>query len=144
MEVFLRSQYNYDMDMASLESGLKCEDKSLAKQSFAEEVDINTIVRRFGLSGELPENLRVPVNADFEGVFDFQSAMNVLRSAEEAFMEMPAHVRARFNNNPALFVNFCSDEGNRAEAIKLGLVVPPVAEPVAAPVGPVAAPVGPA
>ena len=39
-------------------------------------------------------------------------------------MTMPADVRARFNNDPALFVDFCSDEANLDEMRKLGLAVP--------------------
>ena len=42
-----------DMDEASVEAGLECKDDSLAVQSQRDEADINTIVRRFGLSGEL-------------------------------------------------------------------------------------------
>lgn len=121
-KVFARQPYNYDMDAASLESGLECKDASLAKQSFAEEVDINTIVRRFGLSGELPTDIRMPVNGDFEGLFDFQSAMNMIVSARESFDAMPAHVRSRFDNDPHKFVEFCSKDENFDEAVKLGLV----------------------
>lgn len=123
--VFLRTEYNYDRDLASDESGLLCpEGSSLTKQSFAEECDINTIVHRFGLSGELPTGVRMPTYADFADVPDYHTAMNALAAANEAFEQMPAVVRARFNNDPGLFVDFCSDEKNRDEAIRLGLVVP--------------------
>lgn len=116
---------NYDTDQASNESGLKCEDPSLAQQQFKEEVDINTIVNRFGLTGQLPNDLEVPVSGDFTGVFDFQSAMNVVRAAEESFMEMPAHVRARFHNDPGEFLDFVHDDSNRTEAQKLGILAKP-------------------
>ena len=43
--VFVRSGNNYDMQAVSDETGLLCEDASLAKQSFAEECDINKIGR---------------------------------------------------------------------------------------------------
>ena len=122
--MFLRSPFNYDRDAVSLETGLECLDKSLAQQQFAEEADINTIVRRFNLTGQLPDNVRAPVYADFEAVFDFQTAMNAVRSAEESFMAMPADVRARFSNDPHRFVEFCSDPSNLEEARKLGLAVP--------------------
>lgn len=134
MEV--RQPFGYDVDMASYESGLECLDVSLAKQSFAEEVDINTIVRRFGLTGQLPVGMRAPTYGDFTGVIDFQTAMNAVALANEAFDALPAEVRVRFHNDPQEFVVFCSDERNRAEAEKLGLVVPvaPQVEP-AAPAG---------
>lgn len=119
---FVRNAYNYDRNLASDESGLRCDDVSLTKQSFAEEADINTIVRRFHLTGQLPENVRAPQYQDFEGVFDFHSAMNAVAAAGESFDAMPAEVRSRFHNNPAEFVDFCSDAANREEAVKLGLV----------------------
>lgn len=121
---FLRTPYNYDTNQAGDESGLQCQDKSLAKQSFADECDINTIVRRFNLTGELPSNVRMPTYGDFTGIFDFHSAMNAIALANESFDAMPAEVRARFHNNPAEFVAFCSDEANRDEARRLGLVKP--------------------
>lgn len=121
---FVRNPYNYDVNEASDASALLCEDPSLAQQSMLEESDINTIVRRFGLTGELPQNLRAPTYGDFSGVFDYQSALNAIMDAEDAFMELPAEIRARFGNDPGAFVDFCSDENNRSEAEKLGLVVP--------------------
>lgn len=58
--MFLRAPFNYDTDKASLEAGSsrpidpdtgEIIDDGMTQQSFAEEVDINTIVRRFGLTG---------------------------------------------------------------------------------------------
>lgn len=123
--VKLRAQYNYDTDAASNEDALKCEDLSLTQQHQKEEADINTIVRRFGLTGELPQNVRMPSYGDFTGVGDYQSALHAIREADEAFMAMPADVRSRFNNDPAAFVDFCSDPANLEEAKKLGLTKTP-------------------
>lgn len=119
---FLRTQYNYDMNKAGDESGLKCEDKTLAQQQFKDEVDINTIVERFGLTGQLPDDVRTPQYGDYEGVFDFQTAMNAVREAQENFMELPAKTRARFHNDPQELLEFLDEEQNRPEAVKLGLV----------------------
>lgn len=131
--MFFRSGFNYDADQVSAETGLECLDPTLAQQQFAEEADINTIVNRFGLTGELPTAVRMPTYADFEEAIDYHSAMNVIAAARESFMAMPAEVRLRFGNDPAAFVAFCSDEGNRAEAAKLGLLVPGVSAPGGAP-----------
>lgn len=111
--------------------GLECRDPSLAKQSFAEEVDINTIVRRFGLTGQLPENVRMPTYGDFTGLSDFRDAMNAVVAARESFDLMPAAVRARFHNDPAEFVDFCSDSKNQDEALSLGLIAPEAMERIA-------------
>lgn len=122
--VFVRAPYNYDTDAVSRETALYCEDESLAKQSFAEEVDINTILRRFHITGELPSGVRMPTYGDFEGVTDFHEAVNAIALAHEAFDQMPADVRLRFNNDPGAFVDFCSDDKNREEAMRLGLIPP--------------------
>lgn len=144
-KVFVRSAYNYDRDKASDEAGLSCSDVSLAKQSFADECDINTIVRRFGLMGQLPENVPAVMVGDFTEVYDFHSAMNTLRAAQEMFMAMPADVRSRFGNDPGAFVNFCSEVNDKGELVnlvemrKLGLALPAKVVASAAP-APAAAP----
>lgn len=148
---FVRSAYNYDMNKASNDAGLKCADPTLTQQQYKDEADINTIIKRFNITGQLPTNIRMPTYQDFEGVFDYHSALNAVAQANEAFDRMPADVRSRFNNNPADFVDFCSNEENRQEAIKLGLVeaqvidliTPPTPPPPAATAAP-AAPGGPA
>ena len=119
--VFLRSPYNYDMDEASNLSGLRCEDDSLAVQSSKDECDINTIVKRFGLTGELPGDVAMPQSGDYSNVGDFHSAMNVVRQAQEEFLRVPADIRARFANDPQKFTDFFADSDNQEEAIRLGL-----------------------
>lgn len=129
---FLRTPYNYDMNAAGDEDGISCPEPTLAKQEFKEETDINTIVERFHITGELPENVRAPTHQDFLGIFDFQDAMNAIVQAREAFQQMPANVRYRFHNDPAEFVDFCSDPNNKAELGKLGLIDAARAEALAA------------
>lgn len=121
-EIFLRSGYNYDRDDVSRETGLLCEDESLAIQSAADEADINTIVRRFGLTGELPSAVAIPRTGDFTNIPDFHSAMNLVRQAEEEFLRIPAHIRAEFHNDPQEFMAFVEDESNRDKAKELGLL----------------------
>ena len=125
--VFCRSAYNYDMDLASDQAGLKCLDASLTQQQFKDESDINTIVDRFMKSGVMPTPINMPQYVDYEGVFDFQSAMNAVRAADENFMRMDAKIRARFNNSPQEFLEFFSNSENTQEAIRLGLAIPQAA-----------------
>lgn len=144
-KVFLRTAYNYDRDAVSNETGLSMrEDEEIyTVQSERDECDINTIVRRFGLTGELPNNLRLPEYGDFEEVVDYHTAMNAVVAAQETFMQLPPDLRYKFHNNPQEFLEFCHDDANRDEARKLGLLAPEV--PVPAPVvGDPAVPVAPA
>jgi phage internal scaffolding protein len=119
---FLRTAFNYDRDAASNESGLVCDDESLAIQSAEEESNINTIVRRFGLTGQLPGQVAMPRYGDFTNIPDFHTAMNLIRQTQDEFMRIPADIRARFENDPQQLMDFLEDDGNRDEAVKLGLV----------------------
>lgn len=119
-----RTQYNYDTNAVSDATALFCLDESRTVQDAAEDADINTIVRRFGLTGQLPDAVAAPVYGDFEEVYDYHTALIAVRRAEESFMSLPAEVRSRFHNNPQALLEFCSNAENRAEAEKLGLVIP--------------------
>ena len=123
----LRSGFNYDRDSVSLETGLRCDDPSLTQQQFKDESDINTIVDRFMKSGVLPDPVRMPQFVDVEGVFDYQTAMNAVRQADESFMRLDAKLRARFNNSPQQFLDFVSHPDNHDEGVRLGLFLPKAA-----------------
>lgn len=117
-----RSAYD-NHEVMSSSTGLQCFDSSLTQQQFKEESDINNIVDRFMKTGHLPDPVSMPQYVDYEGVFDFQSAMNVVRQADENFMRMDAKVRARFHNSPQEFLEFFADPANTDEAVRLGLAV---------------------
>lgn len=118
---FVRNPYNYDTNAASDESGLLCDDPSLTQQQFLEESDINYIADRYGLTGEMPQVTQPPTYGDFTGIFDFQTAQNAVRKATEDFMQLPAKLRTRFDNDPQKLLEFLDNEDNRAEAEFLGL-----------------------
>lgn len=121
----IRAPYQYDLKAASDAAAFDCgESLDRTDQSFAEEVDINTIVERFGLTGELPENLVMPRDGDFTNALDYQQSLNLIIQANQAFLELPAQIRARFGNNAEDFVAFASDPGNLDECRKLGLADP--------------------
>lgn len=129
--VFVRSENNYDMQEASLASSFDTGPESLTVQSDRDDADINVLVKRFGLTGVMPQNVRAPAFQDFEDVFDFQSAMNAIRASQESFDRMPADVRSRFGNSPQSFLEFCSEVSedgktlkNLAEMRKMGLAIP--------------------
>lgn len=140
-KITLRAGHNFDPDANSKEFGLVCPPESMTQQQFREECDINTIVERFGLTGQMPQNLAMPVSGDFTGVTDFHTAMNVVRQAQEQFLTLPGELRERFGNDPGALVAFLDDDKNRPEAERLGLVNKPAeqhrpATPVAAPAAP--------
>lgn len=105
------------------------EGESLTQQHFQDECDINFIISRYKKTGYLVDPLlqpsAVPSYADFSELPSYLDAQITIAKANEAFEALPALVRKRFNNNPAEFVDFCSDEENKEEMYKLGLAVKP-------------------
>jgi phage internal scaffolding protein len=121
---FLRTPYNYDTIAASNESGLHCEDATLAQQQFKDECDINNILRQFAISGILPDAPISPKYGDFTGVSDYKTALDRVMTMDEEFFALPANIRARFENDPEQLLIFLDNEENRLEAEKLGLLEP--------------------
>lgn len=115
---------------------------TLTKQADAEAADINNIMARFERTGSLPDMIRSePQYGDFSDVGSYQEALNIVQFAGEQFRALDAKIRARFENDPAKFLEFCNNPQNAQEMIDLGLaqkrepkapVVPPdrQAEPV--------------
>lgn len=100
------------------------EGKSRTSQEFAEDSDINNIIARYYKTGTLPMYMDREM---LEGDVDFMSyheMQNAIASANSMFAALPAVVRARFDNDPAKFVEFVADEKNVEEARKLGLLSP--------------------
>jgi phage internal scaffolding protein len=128
---FVRNPYNYDKDEASNASGLRCEDPSLAQQHMKDECDINTIIQRFGVTGELPTAPVSPSYGDFSGVTDYHSALNKINATMDDFMALPAQLRVRFDHDPVKLLEFLENDQNRSEAIQLGLIDgQPLVEPI--------------
>jgi len=140
---FLRSPFNYDRNEASDETAISTpEADRRTQQHQSDEADINLIVKRFGVTGQLPiRNQLPPLTEDFTEVFDFHSAQQLIREATEAFNALPADVRLRFSNDPGAFVDFSSDPDNLPELRKMGLAAPEI---VPEPTPPAPAPTPPA
>lgn len=105
-------------------------------QSFKDESDINTIMARYQSTGEMP------VLNEMEGQWldvtemDFQTHMNFILEAQGLFDSLPSDLRDRFGNDPGAFLGFCSDEANRGEMAKLGLLNERATEAVLRPPSP--------
>lgn len=134
--MFLRSAFNYSVDSASMETALFCEEETRTQQQFEAECNINTIVDRFGLGGEIPQDVRVPLQGEFVDALDYQQSLNKLIEADEAFMAYPAGVRAEFGNDAGRFLDYVSDanpdDEKKATLRKWGLLKP--VEPLRAPI----------
>ncbi|AXH75961.1 MAG: internal scaffolding protein [Microviridae sp.] len=93
----------------------------LTKQSFKDECDINSIVKKALRNGMLPEGNVNPIYGDFADVKDYQEGLNVILKADAQFNSLPAHVRSKFQNDPAQFLEFANNPANGKEMVELGL-----------------------
>lgn len=99
--------------------------KSLTKQSFAKEANVNFIVERYQKTGAA-EHLEVYKGSymDVVGEVDYHSALNQVSLAREMFESLPSAVRNRFDNDPGAFLDFAMDEANLPEMREMGLAYP--------------------
>ena len=103
-------------------SDLDCQDPSLAQQQFKDDADINVLLERFKITGVMPQSVVLPSYGDFSGISDYRSAQEAILKARNAFMDLPAAVRAEFHNDPQELLEFVSDPKNRDKAVALGLM----------------------
>lgn len=100
---------------------------SLTQQQFKEEADINNIIASYNTTGLLTNPLvasaRQPMFGDFSNLpEDYMQVQNQLLEAQANFMDLPAKIRQRFNNNPAELIAFLQNPDNFDEAVELGLM----------------------
>jgi len=123
------------------------DDSPHTRQEFADECDINNIMRQYLATGEMFHiNEAAPQYMDCSGE-DFRDAMDYVAGAFSMFEELPSAIRSQFDNDPAAFLDFCSQEKNRPELAAMGLLSdeavdalrnpqPPVGGPSQAPIAP--------
>lgn len=125
-----RSFVHYDNSDSVIDCSVE---PSKTIQSEKDACDINLIVQR-AAAGEFIQHVNHRTGdwgLDVSGVSDYQTALNFVQAAQSQFMELPAHIRARFQNNPAEFLAFIENPDNIEEGRKLGIFKP--ADPVATP-----------
>jgi len=131
-------------------STFNCSDATRTKQSHKDECDINRILSSYKKSGIITHaSNKMGEYGDASSV-DFHASMNMIKSAQAAFDELPSSVRKRFGNDPAAFLDFVQDEKNVKAIVEMGLaepVTPPevvkvevVAQPTVAPIAAAEAP----
>lgn len=99
-------------------------DKGKTRQEFKEETDINVIVERMtdkqatDWLEQHEEWLKSAVDQTVPNI-EYRELLAVVMDAEERFLDLPADVRAGFNNDPAEFMEFVQSEGGDIELAEL-------------------------
>lgn len=96
---------------------------SLTQQKFKEECDVNKIVRTYAETGILPHVNRAEQRFGYAPALEFREALELVRAQDDYFNELPATVRARFNNDTEELLEFIENPDNLEEARQLGLAM---------------------
>lgn len=102
-------------------NGLGGFEPTRTRQSEAGATDINQIMKKYEKTGMLPLSTRQAFFADVTGLVDYRTAIDRVRAAESAFMQLPADLRSRFDNDAATFLDWAALPDNAAELAELGL-----------------------
>lgn len=105
------------------------DEPSLTQQQFAEECDVNVILKKYANTGLVETNPLPAQYLDNSNAIDYHNALNIIIQAEDSFNSLSAELRERFHNDPAELLAFIDDKNNRQEAIDLGLVDSPQTAP---------------
>jgi len=95
---------------------------SMTEQYHSKDCDINRIVNKYIATGELPRGRTDGRYVDVSMMTSYAQALEVVEQAETLFSELPAKVRADFQNDPLLLVNAFSDPAQRDKLEALGLL----------------------
>ena len=94
------------------------------QQHQKDECDINLIIKR-----HTPEQIALMATQN-EGQYgdatsvDYHAAQNIIANANTMFNDLPSELRNQFNNDPASFLDFTSNEANHAEMREMGIMEP--------------------
>lgn len=92
---------------------------SLTEQYHRDEIDTSVLVRRWMNTGIPPTHQRRDGWYGIVPAIDFHTAKNTVMRAEQSFNELPARIRAQFNNDPQSFLAFAGDEENQEELLEI-------------------------
>lgn len=107
-----------------------------ALQSEEPKTDVNRIIQEYDRDGFFRHlNQRVGQFADVSEVPDYRTAIEHVRRGEAFFMELPAKVRAAFDNDVGNFLDALQDPAQRSRLEELELVPKEEAPSVPAPEG---------
>jgi len=104
----------------------KCELKftkkdGMTKQSHKKECDINQIMAKYQKTGVIDHVNKHSDQYGFATSNDLHVSLNLIKTANEMFDELPSQARKKFQNDPAQFLDFVQDPKNEEHFFELGL-----------------------
>lgn len=100
---------------------------SRTSQQWKDIVDVNNIMKKYKKTGTVTHlrNAENGVYMDLTEIQDYMGSLLQIKKAEEAFQQIPAVLRQRFNQDPSQLISYLQNPENHDEAIKLGLIKKP-------------------
>lgn len=95
--------------------------KSIVKKEFKDQTDINYMLKRFKVTGQIPVNKNMPQYGDVSGLKSFHDAYEVVQQAYDTFDTLPSQIRKKFDNDPLSIIDFLDNPANLEESYDLGL-----------------------
>lgn len=96
--------------------------KYFTEQHHKQECDINHIIKKYDKNGVLTHVTRIEATYGDTSGEDYKQIRDKLIKAQYAFLDLPAKIRSRFDNDFTELIAFMDNPENRDEAIKLGLI----------------------
>lgn len=112
----------YNSKSRRVSNGIDCsKDVVRTVQYQKDDADITKIVAAHFSTGVFPGTSR-PLQYIDTTVMpqSYEEVLNLHATTKSLFYKLPHDIRARFNNNPAIFMDFASDPANDAELAKFG------------------------
>lgn len=104
---------------------IDCSEPVLTDQSYKKSSDINNIMAQYAKSGLLLEpNKAFAKYVDNTLAIPLEDAHNMLREAQELFMELPYQLRKQMDNDPMQLESFIQDPENHDQLVKYGIITP--------------------
>ena len=94
---------------------------SLTQQHSKDEVDINNIMARYVRTGVLDHVQKYQPQYTENTGMDYHTSMNMIRKADEMFLDLPSQAREQFGNDPAKFMDFVHNPENHGQLAEMGL-----------------------
>lgn len=84
-------------------------DDRRTQQEFFRDTNIHKLLERFQRPENIPYVAANPIYGDFTGLTDYRDAVERVRDADEAFLQLPAHVRDELEHDPGRLVDILVD-----------------------------------
>jgi len=107
---------------------LKMYGKTVTKQAFKDDCDINKIMARFIKTGIMDHVRDHGPQYGFASSDTFRESMEIVAKANSMFEELPSKIRNQFENDPGKFLDFVQDEKNLTEMQEMGLATKSIKE----------------